>query len=215
MATRFRADNIGSLLRPPDLLQARAALREGSMDAKQVREIEDRAILTALDMQKAAGVQIFTDGEYRRDIFTADLTLAMDGLVPGKPLIKFEWRGQGKELAEQSQEGNLQYVVGGKLRRKGRFTPNEAPFLRQHAPGPRAGGDAGGSGPRAGKRLGAAVQHPHLGDSPPVHGGHLEQVWRHPDPVPHAGQPAELAEETLTHTDLVTASMGAGQENGL
>lgn len=136
MATRFRADNIGSLLRPPDLLQARAALREGSMDAKQVREIEDRAILTALDMQKAAGVQIFTDGEYRRDIFTADLTLAMDGLVPGKPLIKFEWRGQGKELAEQSQEGNLQYVVGGKLRRKGRFTPNEAPFLRQHAPGP-------------------------------------------------------------------------------
>jgi 5-methyltetrahydropteroyltriglutamate--homocysteine methyltransferase len=106
------------------------------MDAKQVREIEDRAILTALDMQKAAGVQIFTDGEYRRDIFTADLTLAMDGLVPGKPLIKFEWRGQGKELAEQSQEGNLQYVVGGKLRRKGRFTPNEAPFLRQHAPGP-------------------------------------------------------------------------------
>jgi 5-methyltetrahydropteroyltriglutamate--homocysteine methyltransferase len=136
MATRFQADNIGSLLRPPDLLQARAALREGSMDAKQVREIEDRAILTALDMQKAAGVQIFTDGEYRRDIFTADLTLAMDGLVPGKPLIKFEWRGQGKELAEQSQEGNLQYVVGGKLRRKGRFTPNEAPFLRQHAPGP-------------------------------------------------------------------------------
>jgi 5-methyltetrahydropteroyltriglutamate--homocysteine methyltransferase len=136
MATRFRADNIGSLLRPPDLLQARAALREGSMDAKQVREIEDRAILTALEMQKAAGVQIFTDGEYRRDIFTADLTLAMDGLVPGKPLIKFEWRGQGKELAEQSQEGNLQYVVGGKLRRKGRFTPNEAPFLRQHAPGP-------------------------------------------------------------------------------
>jgi 5-methyltetrahydropteroyltriglutamate--homocysteine methyltransferase len=106
------------------------------MDAKQVREIEDRAILTALDMQKAAGVQIFTDGEYRRDIFTADLTLAMDGLVPGKPLIKFEWRGQGKELAEQSQEGNLQYVVGGKLRRKGRFTPNDAPFLRQHAPGP-------------------------------------------------------------------------------
>jgi 5-methyltetrahydropteroyltriglutamate--homocysteine methyltransferase len=113
MATQFRADNIGSLLRPAELLQARAALRDGAMDETRVREIEDRAILDALAMQKAAGVQIFTDGEYRRDIFTADLTKAMDGLVPGKPVVKFEWRGQGKELAEQSKEGNLQYIVGG------------------------------------------------------------------------------------------------------
>jgi 5-methyltetrahydropteroyltriglutamate--homocysteine methyltransferase len=136
MATPFRADNIGSLLRPPELLEARGALREGRMEEKQVREIEDRSILKALEMQKAAGVQIFTDGEYRRDIFTADITKAMDGLVPGKPVVKFEWRGKGKELAEQSNEGNLQYIVGGKLRKKGRFTPNEAPFLKQHAPGP-------------------------------------------------------------------------------
>jgi methionine synthase II (cobalamin-independent) len=136
MATPFRADNIGSLLRPPELLEARGALREGRTNEKQVREIEDRSILKALEMQKAAGVQIFTDGEYRRDIFTADITKAMDGLVPGKPVVKFEWRGKGKELAEQSKEGNLQYIVGGKLRKKGRFTPNEAPFLKQHAPGP-------------------------------------------------------------------------------
>jgi 5-methyltetrahydropteroyltriglutamate--homocysteine methyltransferase len=136
MATPFRADNIGSLLRPPELLEARAALREGRMDEKQVREIEDRSILKALEMERAAGVQIYTDGEYRRDIFTADITKAMDGLVPGKPVVKFEWRGKGKELAEQSKEGNLQYIVGGKLRKKGRFTPNEAPFLKQHAPGP-------------------------------------------------------------------------------
>ena len=136
MTTRFRADNIGSLLRPPELLQGRAALREGRVDENQVREIADRSILKALAMQKAAGVQVFTDGEYRRDIFTADITKAMDGLVPGKPVVKFEWRGKGKELAEESREGNLQYIVGGKLRKKGRFTPNEAPFLKQHAPGP-------------------------------------------------------------------------------
>ena len=136
MATPFRADNIGSLLRPPELLEARAALREGRMDAKRVREIEDRSIVKALEMQKAAGVQIFTDGEYRRDIFTADITKAMDGLVPGKPVVKFEWRGRGKDLAAESKEGNLQYIVGGKLKKKGRFTPNEAPFLKQHAPGP-------------------------------------------------------------------------------
>jgi 5-methyltetrahydropteroyltriglutamate--homocysteine methyltransferase len=136
MATQFRADNIGSLLRPAELLQARAALRDGTLDEKRVGEIEDRAILTALEMQRAAGVQIFSDGEYRRDIFTADLTKAMDGLVPGRPVVKFEWHGRGKELAEESKEGNLQYIVGGKLTRKGRFTPGEAPFLRRHAPGP-------------------------------------------------------------------------------
>lgn len=136
MAVRFRADNIGSLLRPPELLAARAALRDGRMNGTEVRAIEDRAILTALAMQQAAGVQVFTDGEYRRDIFTADITKAIDGLVPGKPVVKFEWRGRGKELAEESKEGNLQCIVGGKLRGKDRFTPNEAPFLKQHAPGP-------------------------------------------------------------------------------
>jgi len=136
MTTFFRADNIGSFLRPPELLEARAALRDGRMDEKQVREVEDRSILTALAMQKSAGVEIFTDGEYRRDIFTADITKAMNGLVPGKPVVKFEWHGRGKELAAESKEGNLQYIVGGKLTKKGRFTPFEAPFLKQHAPGP-------------------------------------------------------------------------------
>jgi 5-methyltetrahydropteroyltriglutamate--homocysteine methyltransferase len=136
MAIPFRADNIGSLLRPVELLEARAALREGRMDERQVRELEDRSILKALEMQKASGVDVFTDGEYRRDIFTADITKAMDGLVPGKPVVKFEWRGKGKELAAESKEGNLQYIVGAKLTRKGRFTPNEAPFLKRHAPGP-------------------------------------------------------------------------------
>ena len=136
MTTRFRADNIGSLLRPAELLQARAAYREGKLERAQLRAIQDRSILKALDLQKAAGVEVFTDGEYRRDIFTADITQAVDGLVPGKTTVSFEWRGAGNELAKESKEGNLQFIVGGKLRKKARFTPGEAPFLEQHAPGP-------------------------------------------------------------------------------
>ncbi len=136
MAKQFRADNIGSLLRPPELLQARSAYREGKLERERLREIEDRSILKALEMQQAAGVEIFTDGEYRRDIFTADINRAVDGLVQGKPTVSFEWRGVGSDLAKESKEGNLQFIVGAKLRKKGRFTPDEAPFLKQHAPGP-------------------------------------------------------------------------------
>ncbi len=136
MAMQYRADNVGSLLRPPELLSARTAFREGKINREQLSEVEDRSILTALELQKSSGVEIFTDGEYRRDIFTADLTQAVEGLVPGKPTVQFEWRGAGSELAKESKEGNLQYIVGAKLRRKGRFTPGEAPFLKQHAPGP-------------------------------------------------------------------------------
>jgi 5-methyltetrahydropteroyltriglutamate--homocysteine methyltransferase len=136
MPTQFRADNIGSLLRPQELLEARAAYREGRLDREQLRAIEDGSILKALELQKEAGVQIFTDGEYRRDIFTADITEAVEGLVPGKTTVSFEWRGPGSELAKESREGNLQFVVGAKLRKKGRFTPGEAPFLKQYAPGP-------------------------------------------------------------------------------
>lgn len=134
--SQFRADNIGSLLRPQELLDARAAYRERRIDSKQLREVEDRSILKALELQRAAGVEVFTDGEYRRDIFTADITRAVEGLVPGRPIIGFEWRGRGSELAVASKEGNLQFVVGDKLRKKGRLTPGEAPFLKQHAPGP-------------------------------------------------------------------------------
>lgn len=133
---QIRADNVGSLLRPAELLQARAALREGRISREQSRAIEDRAILAALEVQKAAGLDIFTDGEYRRDIFTADLTQALDGLVPGQTTVSFQWRGIGSDLAKESKEGNLQFVVGGKLKKKGRLTPDEAPFLKQHAPGP-------------------------------------------------------------------------------
>ena len=136
MAPRFRADNIGSLLRPVELLQARGEYREGRMDREQLREIEDRSILKALGLQKEAGVDVFTDGEYRRDIFTADITQAVEGLVPGKPTVSFEWRGPNKELAKDAKEGNLQFIVGAKLQRKRRLTPGEAPFMKQHAPGP-------------------------------------------------------------------------------
>ena len=66
MAEAYRADHVSSLLPPPALLEARTAHAAGRSSLEQLRDIEDRAILEALEMQRQAGIDVFTDGEYRR-----------------------------------------------------------------------------------------------------------------------------------------------------
>ena len=62
----FRADHIGSLLRPPKLLAERARFEAGRISADNLREIEDAAIREALAMQERVGLKLATDGEFRR-----------------------------------------------------------------------------------------------------------------------------------------------------
>lgn len=61
----FRAEHIGSLLRPDDLLEARRKFDKKEVTQEQLKEIEDRAIMGAIDMQREVGIKSFTDGEYR------------------------------------------------------------------------------------------------------------------------------------------------------
>ena len=77
----YRADHVGSLLRPDDLHQARANHREGALELHQLRTIEDAVILRVLERQQAAGVEIYTDGEFRRSGFQNDLIEAVEGYV--------------------------------------------------------------------------------------------------------------------------------------
>ncbi|HSK31182.1 MAG TPA: hypothetical protein VLA17_14585, partial [Candidatus Limnocylindria bacterium] len=137
MGTLFRADNIGSLLRPPELIEARAAHRDGTIELAALREVEDRSVLAALELQKSAGVDVFTDGEYRRGNFMADFTHTLDGMVPSETIMAPIWRGPNSQLASQFRRADGESVVGDKLRKKapGVFTV-EARFLKQHAPGP-------------------------------------------------------------------------------
>ncbi len=118
MPTPFRADNIGSLLRPAELIDARTAHREKRLSTEQLREIEDRAIVQALELQKSAGVDVVTDGEYRRGNFMADFTSALDGLVPSESIMAPIWRGPNGGLASGFRRPDGESVVGGKLRRK-------------------------------------------------------------------------------------------------
>ena len=61
----FRAEHIGSLLRPDYLLEARRKFDKKELTREQLLEIEDRAIVGAVNMQREVGIKSFTDGEYR------------------------------------------------------------------------------------------------------------------------------------------------------
>jgi 5-methyltetrahydropteroyltriglutamate--homocysteine methyltransferase len=133
MSEAYRADHVGSFLRPTELKEARAAFREGRLSLEQLRHIEDRAILAALERQRSIGVAIFTDGELRRTGFQNDLMEAVEGFVTAtRPAVVRVWQGPGGEPQEQG----TQQVVGGKLRQVRRLTEHQMRFLKAHAPGP-------------------------------------------------------------------------------
>ena len=80
----FHADQVGSLLRPPELREARAKAKAGALAAAELRAVEDRAIAAAVRRQEAVGLQAITDGEFRRDFWHLDFLKQLDGieLVP-------------------------------------------------------------------------------------------------------------------------------------
>jgi 5-methyltetrahydropteroyltriglutamate--homocysteine methyltransferase len=82
----FRADHVGSLLRPASLLADRFDAREGRIDADDLRECEDAAIQDAVAMQKSVGLQSATDGEFRREQWHSDFIYALGGIHKGPPL---------------------------------------------------------------------------------------------------------------------------------
>jgi 5-methyltetrahydropteroyltriglutamate--homocysteine methyltransferase len=133
MSQAYRADHVGSLLRPAEVKEARAAFREGRLPLEQLRHIENRAILAALERQRSIGVDIFTDGEFRRTGFQNDLLEAVEGFVAtARPAVVRIWQGPGGEPQEQG----TRQVVGGKLRHVRRLTEDQTRFLKAHAPGP-------------------------------------------------------------------------------
>src|SRR3546814_2685605 len=89
-AAPYRADQVGSLLRPAELKEARAAHAEGRIDRAGLREVEDRCIRAVVRRQEAAGLKAVTDGEFRRAWWHFDFLAALDGveLVRGEKSIQ-------------------------------------------------------------------------------------------------------------------------------
>jgi len=94
----FRADHVGSFLRPKALLDARAAYREGRLDAAGLRMAEDGAIGDVIAFQENLGLKGITDGEYRRTFFHTDFLLQLDGVEEkGGMEVNFQTYG-GKDI---------------------------------------------------------------------------------------------------------------------
>lgn len=139
MADQYRAEQIGSLLRPTEVMDARATHAQGSITIEQLREVEDRAIIDALEMQRQVGIDIFSDGEFRRSWFSAAFADSIEGIVDDPDAVFVSsWQGEQGELADQvaADIGFAEQMVGAKLRQTRRLTGHESSFLKQHSPGP-------------------------------------------------------------------------------
>ena len=115
MSTRstppFRADHVGSFLRPKFLIDARAQQASGAITAEQLREVEDRAITEIVAFQQDVGLQSITDGEFRRTYFHIDFLDQLGGVKTDIPVTIIRADGT-EELAPPAMHvvGKVQHV---------------------------------------------------------------------------------------------------------
>lgn len=135
MASQFNADQVGSFLRPIAVKEARAKFKAGEITHDALTATEDAAVLDALEHQKQSGVDIYSDGEFRRSGFQWDLIEAVDGYVETTlPVVERMWQGGSGE--EQPTRQGTSEAVGARLTLKHRLTEEQTAFLKQHSPGP-------------------------------------------------------------------------------
>jgi methionine synthase II (cobalamin-independent) len=126
----FRADHVGSLLRPASLLAARDDFAAGKIDAARLREAEDAAIADVVSMQRDVGLQSVTDGEFRRATWHMDFIYQIGGIskAPGHLAVKFH-----------NPAGDIEWTpaalhVGSKLRMDKTIFGEDFGYLQSVAP---------------------------------------------------------------------------------
>jgi 5-methyltetrahydropteroyltriglutamate--homocysteine methyltransferase len=135
MAPCYRADQVGSFLRPAALKEAHTAYVQGNLPLEQLRELEDRAILDVLSLQQSVGIDVCSDGEFRRGGWASDFAESVDGYVSGDPAVTV-FNTRSGNMPQQRPAGLAARVIGAKLRPKHRMTAHESGFMVKHAPGP-------------------------------------------------------------------------------
>jgi 5-methyltetrahydropteroyltriglutamate--homocysteine methyltransferase len=127
MGGPYKADHIGSFLRPAELLQAR-----NSASPQELRKLEDIHILRVLEKQRELGFETATDGEFRRRNFMSDFTDAVEGFDLGDAVSRNWQSGQSVSAVNISVTG----IVTSKLRQVRPLTGHELPYLKVHSPLP-------------------------------------------------------------------------------
>jgi 5-methyltetrahydropteroyltriglutamate--homocysteine methyltransferase len=120
----FRADHVGSLLRPQNLLDARARFAAGEIDAAELRGVEDEAIADVVRLQRDVGLHTATDGEFRRATWHMDFIYAIKGIT------KVE--GEGRPVHFHNANGDIDWVPAG-LHVDGPLSIDEPIFGRDFA----------------------------------------------------------------------------------
>jgi 5-methyltetrahydropteroyltriglutamate--homocysteine methyltransferase len=114
----FRADHVGSLLRPVKLREARTAHAAGSLPAEALRAIEDDCIVAAIAKQESIGLRAATDGEYRRAYWHYDFVAKLEGAELYVPEQRVEFKGG--------------VMLGHRLRVNGRIAWKEPAFVADY-----------------------------------------------------------------------------------
>jgi 5-methyltetrahydropteroyltriglutamate--homocysteine methyltransferase len=122
--TKFRADHIGSLLRPEALLAARRAHDAGELSDSALRAAEDAAIAVAVREQEATGIDVVTDGEFRRRDFRSGFAQAVDGIE------MHAWDMPWKSAEGTTKLRSIAFTATERLRQRERLAGGEVAFVR-------------------------------------------------------------------------------------
>ena len=126
----FRADHVGSLLRPPELLAARAAREAGRLSAEELRRAEDAAIRDAVRLQHEAGFHGVTDGELRRGSWHMDFLYQIGGVMRSGQTMRIQFHNEAGPV-----EAALgAFRIGGRLTLDKTIFGEDFAFLQSVAP---------------------------------------------------------------------------------
>src|SRR5882724_367971 len=125
----LHADVVGSLLRPPDLLEAQKQLAAGTLSSSQFKKIEDRAVDDAIALQEDVGLEIVTDGEMRRQSFQSQMTAAVSGFGEHN-LDAFLWGNWYDETGVKKTRRPRRLGAIGKLNRVRYLSVDEFSYLK-------------------------------------------------------------------------------------
>ena len=122
----FRADHVGSLLRPPEILEARRRRAAGEIGDADLREVEDRAIAEMIPKLEATGIRSITDGEFRREWFHLDFLQQLDGVTVSGMIAA------SSDSVDTVHQAPPKITVTGKLRHQHPIQVDDYRYLAGH-----------------------------------------------------------------------------------